>query len=168
MSGLGSAASAAVRIAMLGITALGAAVVSAGAQETVSIAVPPAVSFSVTDVTRSTTGVPDPTRISFSMAALLPGKSLRVSVQADAANFTPPSGAGIPVAKVSWTISGASGGTGWNGALSSSSYALVFQSDPITVSGYVDLAWTLAAPGSGIRAGVHLLTVRWRVESITP
>jgi hypothetical protein len=62
----------------------------------------------------------------------------------------------------------AGGGTGWNGTLGSSSYALVFQSDPARTSGHVDLAWTLAAPGSGIRAGNHQLTIRWKLESITP
>jgi len=35
-------------------------------------------------------------------------------------------------------------------------------------SGRVDLGWPLAAPGSGIRAGTHQLTIRWKVESITP
>jgi hypothetical protein len=41
------------------------------------------------------------------------------------------------------------------------------QSDPARTSGHVDLGWTLAAPGSGIRAGNHHLTIRWKVESIT-
>jgi hypothetical protein len=41
-----------LRIAVLGIIALAAAVVSARAQETVSISVPLAVSFPVTDVSR--------------------------------------------------------------------------------------------------------------------
>lgn len=157
-----------MRIAMLGIAAWAATVVSAGAQETVSIAVPSAVSFSVTDVSSSTPGSPNPTTISFSNAVLLSGKALRVSVQADASAFTPPNGSSIPVSKVSWSTVGAAGGTGWNGTLSATSYTLVFQSDPSPTSGHADLAWTLAAPGSGIRAGVHQLTIRWKVESITP
>jgi hypothetical protein len=77
-------------------------------------------------------------------------------------------GSSIPVSKVSWTTLGAGGGTGWNPTLSSSSFALVFQSNPATPSGHVDLVWTLTAPGSGIRAGIHQLTIRWKVESITP
>ena len=153
---------------MLGISAWAATVVSAGAQETVSIAVPSAVSFSVTDVSRSTAGSPSPTTISFSNASLNSGKALRVSVQADAAAFTPPSGASIPALNVSWSTVGAAGGTGWNGTLSATSYTLVFQSDPSPTSGHADLAWTLAAPGSGIRAGGHQLPIRWKVESITP
>ena len=84
------------------------------------------------------------------------------------APFTPPSGPSIPASNVSWSNLGANGGLGMNGTLSSSSYALVFQSDPASTSGHIDLGWTLSAPGSGIRAGNHQLTIRWRVESITP
>ena len=153
-----------MRITVLAVAVSGATVVSAGAQETVSISVPPAISFLVTDVSRSTSGTPDVTRISFSNANL-GGKALRVSVQSDAVAFTPPSGSSIPAANVSWNSLGANGS---DGTLSSSSYAVVFQSDPGTASGHVDLGWTLAAPGSGIRAGSHQLTIRWMVESITP
>ena len=160
-----------LRIALLGIIAMAAAVLSAGAQETVTISVPLAASFPVTDVSRSTSGAPNVTTVSFFYANLTPGKALRVSVQADAAAFTPPSGSSMPASNVSWNNLGASGGLGWNGTLGSSSFALVFQSNPLTApgtSGHVDLSWTLAAPGSGIRAGNHQLTIRWKVESITP
>jgi hypothetical protein len=163
--------SARTRIALLGIAALIAAAGSARAQETVTISVPMAISFPVTDVSRSTSGTPGVTTIGFSNANLSPGKALRVSAQADAASFTPPSGAGMPASNVSWTNLGASGGIGWNGTLSSSSFALVFQSNPLAApgtSGHVDLSWTLAAPASGIRAGHHQLTIRWKVESISP
>jgi hypothetical protein len=166
-----SRAAGTLRIVLLGIIAMAAAVLSAGAQETVTISVPLAVSFPVTDVSRSTSGAPNVTTVSFSNANLSPGKALRVSVQADAAAFTPPSGSSMPASNVSWNNLGASGGLGWNGTLGSSSFALVFQSNPLTApgtSGHVDLSWTLAAPGSGIRAGNHQLTIRWKVESITP
>ena len=160
--------SLAVQITVLAIVVSGATVAPAGAQETVSISVPVAISFPVTDVSRSTSGTPDVTTISFSNANLSLGKALRVSVQSDAAAFTLPSGPTISVSNVSWNNLGANGGIGWNGTLSSSSFALVFQSDPARTSGHVDLGWTLAAPGSGIRGGSHQLTIRWKVESITP
>jgi hypothetical protein len=156
------------RAAVGGILALAAAVLSAEAQETVTISVPLAVSFPVTDVSRSTSGTPNVTTISFSNANLGPGRALRVSVQPDASAFTPPSGSSIPVSNVSWINLGASGGIGWNGTLNASSYALVFQSNPATPSGHIDLEWTMAAPMSGIRAGNHQLTIRWKIESITP
>jgi hypothetical protein len=157
-----------MRNAMFGALAWAATSGSAAAQETVNVVVPSAVSFPVTDVTQSTSGGPNPTTLSFSNANLRPGRALRVSVQADGAAFMPPSGSSIPTSKASWTTVGAAGGTGWSGTLGSSSYALVFQSDPARTSGHVDLAWTLAAPGSGIRAGNHQLTIRWKLESITP
>src|ERR1700676_2514873 len=157
-----------MRLVVFGSMVWAATAASAAGQETVNIAVPSAVSFSVTDVTQGTSGGPNPMTVSFSNAHLSAGRALRVSVQADGAAFTPPSGLGIPTSKVSWTTVGASGGTGLNGTLSSSSYALVFQSDPARTAGHIDLAWTLAAPGSGIRAGSHQLTIRWKLESITP
>ena len=156
-----------LRIAVLGSLVLAGAV-SAGAQETVTISVPLAVSFPVTDVSRSTSGAPNVTTVSFSNASLSPGRVLRISVQPDAAAFTPPGGSSMPASNVSWSNLGANGGVGMNGTLSSSSYALVFQSDPATTSGHIDLGWALAAPGSGIRAGNNQLTIRCKVESITP
>jgi hypothetical protein len=156
------------RIAIVGVMAWAATGDSVAAQETVTIEVPAAVSFQVTDVSVSTSSSPNPTTISVSNANLGAGKALRVSVQADTAAFTAPGGSSISVSKVSWTMVAASGGTAWNGTLSSSSYTLVFQSDPARTSGHVELAWTLTAPGSGIRAGTHQLTIRWKLESITP
>jgi len=145
-----------------------AGAVPAVAQETVTISVPWAVSFPVTDVSRSTGGAPEVTTVSFSNATLSPGRALRISVQPDAAAFTPPGGASIPASNVSWSNLGANGGIGTNGTLSSSSYALVFQSDPARTSGHIDLGWALAAPGGGVRGGNHQLTIRWKVESINP
>jgi hypothetical protein len=168
VSGFRSAPLLVARLAVLGAAVCAAAVVTAGAQETVSISVPLAVDFQVTDVSRATSGRPDVTTISFSNASLGPGKALRVSVQPDAMTFTPPGGPSIPVSNVSWNNLGANGGLGWNGTLSSASFMLVYQSDPTRTSGHVDLGWTLAAPGSGIRAGSHQLMIRWKVESITP
>jgi hypothetical protein len=144
------------------------AVTPVSAQETVRIAAPSSVSFSVSQLTNTTNGAPSPSSVTFASANLNTGKALRVSVIADAAAFTPPNGPSIAVTKVSWSILGANGGTGANGTLSSSSYGLVFQANPATTSGRVDLAWSLAAVGSGIHAGTHQLTIRWKVESITP
>ena len=157
-----------MRVALLAIAAWAAAAGSAGAQEMVSITVPPAVSFLVTNVSSSTTGSPIPTTFSFASANLDLGKSLRVSVQADASTFTPPSGSRIPASKVTWRILGAAGGVGSNGTLNSTSYTLVYQTNPNPTSGQVNLEWTLAPPGNGIRAGAHQLAIRWKVESITP
>ena len=141
---------------------------AARAQDMVRVAVPPAVSFAVADVTRNTEGSPTSTTVSFSNASLL-GKALRISVEADTESFSGPMANGaIPAASVSWRLVGASGGIGWNGTLSATAYGLVFQGDPQVASGHADLAWTLKAPGAGIRAGVHQLTIRWKIEAIVP
>jgi hypothetical protein len=156
------------RIAIVSIIAWGASSGLAAAQETASIDVPAAISFAVTDVTKSTSGAPSPVTIGVTNINLGLGKSLRISVQADAASFTGPNGSGIAVSSASWSAVGMTGGTALSGTLSSSSYGLVFQSGPGATSAQFDLAWTLAAPGGGIRAGLHQLTVRWKLESITP
>ena len=88
-----------LRIALLGSLALTGAV-SAGAQETVTISVPLAVSFPVTDVSRSTSAAPNVTTVSFSNASLSPGGLSGFSVQPDAAAFTPPSGSSMPASNV--------------------------------------------------------------------
>ena len=163
-----SFAALAARLAVVAVVVSAATAGTAGAQDTVTISVPLAVSFQVADVSRSTGGTPSVSTVNFSNANLGAGKALRVSVQPDAAALTPPGGASIPASNVSWTNLGANGGIGWNGTLNSSSYVLVYQSDPSRTSGHIDLGWTLAAPGGGIRAGSHQLMIRWKVESITP
>ena len=140
---------------------------SAAAQETASIELPATLNFTVLDVGGATSGTP--TTVSYSNAVLNQGKVFRLSVRADAAAFTPPAGGTttIPASYVSWAVQAAHNGVASNGTLSSASYALVFQGDGGQTSGSADLVWSLAAPGS-VRAGDHYLTIRWKVESITP
>ena len=139
-------------------------VVTHSAPETVSITIPAAVGFAVTNVSAATAGSPASGTVSFSSLNVSGGNVLRISVKADG-NFTPPSGTAIPASRVSWTTSGASNGTGSNGTLSTSAYGQLFQSSNGKKSGSVNVSWSLAAPGSGIRAGVHTMTVRWKLES---
>jgi hypothetical protein len=106
--------------------------------------------------------------VSFAGPSLGIGRALRLSVQADGATFAAPGGTPMPASLVSWTTLGASGGLGWAGTLTASSYGLVFQGDPGAAASHVDLGWVLGAPGSGTRAGLHQLTIRWKIESISP
>jgi hypothetical protein len=55
-----------------------------------------------------------------------------------------------------------------NGTLTKTSYAVVFEGQPLAAAGGVDVAWTLAAPGSTVRAGTHQVTLRWKIESFIP
>lgn len=147
------------------------------APETVIVVLPPAVSFFVTDVNTSTPGAPSPTPVSFHSAALKNQRALEISIRADS-DFVPAGGGpAIPASHVSWSVASVAGGYGSNGTLSTTSYGLVYQSvehvvhgtpGSTTLGGGFDVAWTLAAPGASIRAGAHLLTVRWKLESIKP
>jgi hypothetical protein len=136
------------------------------AQEVVDVNAPGSLSFQVSDVGSSTAGTP--TTVSYTGAVLVPGRVLRISVKADSAVLTPPSGAAIPVSNISWTASNAQGGVGSAGTLSDTTWGQVFESSPSPIAGGVDLTWTLAAPGAGIRAGTHQLTLRWKFESVVP
>jgi hypothetical protein len=141
---------------------------SARAQETVNIDVPASVGFAVVDMSESTSAGSMPSTITFSSASLAPGHTLRISVKADSDDFTPPSGPSIPVSKVSWTTGTVSGGAGYSGTLSSTSYVVVMETFANPSSGHVDVNWELAAPGGGIRAGDHALQLRWKFESLGP
>ena len=133
--------------------------------ETVKITIPAAVSFGVTNVSVATAGSPASGTVAFSQfTGTDNGQVLRISVKADS-NFVPPSGTAIPASKLSWTTSSAANGTGSNGVLSTSVYGLIFQSAATKKAGGVNVSWSLAAPGTGIRAGIHTLTVRWKLEA---
>lgn len=140
---------------------------SAAAQETVTIELPAAVSFAV-GTASSITGLPDPTTVTFSDATLTPGRALRFSVTPTSSTFIGHGGSSYPSTAVSWTISNESGGSGSNGTLTDGSYTQVFQSDSLTPSGGFDIRWTLTPADGADYAGVHTITLRWKVESVQP
>ncbi len=145
-----------------------AARTNATAQQVVLISLPASVGFTVTDVGQSTIGNPDPTAVSFTIVNLALFHSLRVSVKADA-DFVPPSGAAIPASRVSWTTTNANQATGSSGTMSTAAFTEVFETGSgVLGSGGIDVRWTLAAPGAAIRAGSHIATIRWRLESVVP
>lgn len=137
------------------------------APETVRITVPASVGFAVTNVGTNTSGNPATSTVSFSSLNLSGSRVLQISVKADG-DFVPPGGPAIPASKVSWTTSAASNGTGSGGTLSVSSYAPVFKSAAGKKNGSINLNWVLAPPGTPLRAGNHMLTVRWKLEAINP
>lgn len=132
----------------------------------VRVFVPPAVLFQVPDVARQT-AASGPVTVSFDSAALVVGQVLRISVRADG-DLAMPGGAAMPASNISWTTSNVVGGIGMNGVLSKTIYTPVYQSNVDATSGRVDLTWTLAPPGGGIRAGTRQAALRWRFEAITP
>jgi len=139
---------------------------TASAQESVTISLPATVTFTVSDVSSTTAADIDPVTVQFSGAVLNPSRVLRISVIADSSTLAGPGGSTIPVSAVSWTVSGAAGGSGTPGTLSSSSYSGVFQSTQAAVSGSFDLSFTLAAVPGTLRAGNHTVRVRWKLEAL--
>ena len=138
------------------------------AKEKVKITLPANVSFDVVKVNEDTEA--DSVTLSYKNAKLDTGHYLTISIKANTANFTRPTNAGefIAANSVSWTTSNAQGGIGVNGTLSSVTYNIVYESNTDPSSGSLSIIWTLAAPGSGIRAGEHNLNCTWRIESLAP
>lgn len=132
--------------------------------EQVAILAPASVTFHVTDVS-ATTGS-GTVSVSYSGASLGAGKVLRVSVRAGAASFSTPAGAAISSGGVTWTASGASGGSGFSGTLSAGSHCTVYQSNPNPASGGFSLTFRLAPPGGGVKAVEQSLTLEWLFESV--
>lgn len=137
------------------------------ASNTVQISLPAAVNFFVTNVGAATIGSPGPSPVLFSNLDVRRNRGLRVSVRA-VSNFSPPSGAAIPASMLSWTVSSAVNGFGANGTLGTGGFRVVYESFANVQSGSFDVTWTLGAPGPLVRAGVHTLTMRWRLESFKP
>ncbi len=137
-----------------------------GSRRRLTIAIPPGVSFNVVDPAVSTTGNPNPFRVTITNSSVRSSNRVYVSVKADTVNFSGPGTTRIPASKVSWTATAVSGGSATGGTLSSAAYSLVYQTNPNPKSGAFDMTWWLAAPAAaGLRAGTHSLTVRWRVEA---
>jgi hypothetical protein len=126
-------------------------------QEQVRIQVPPAVVFPVTDLHVKTTTT---TLLSFDHALLAPGSRLRISVRAEGLDL----GTGA-LARVSYAAR-AHGGIAFSASLRDTELTPIFESDPLTLAGTVEIAWTLEPPGRFDRAGNHSVTLRWKVEAI--
>lgn len=147
----------------------GSTAITATVPEQGVLTVPGALSFSVENVSGNTTSG------SFSVSftcSLLAGNAARIKVQAMAATFTKPAGAGgqaIPVNKLSWAGQGTpTGGSVSPGNLSDTTATAVFESQPDVTAGSFQLTWTLAAPGTDTAAGDHTLNITWTLESFTP
>jgi hypothetical protein len=141
---------------------------SADVSEQATCTVPATVHFTVSNVGASTASSAQ--SVNCSDVVLADGKSLKVSLQADAANFTAPTGGTVTWAAgdVSWNgpaWTGITGG-GTSGTLSTT-YSAVATSDANagTVSTAL-LVFTLAAKGTVDRAGSHTLGAHWKFESI--
>ena len=132
------------------------------------VTIPAGVTFTVNDVASSTTaGAASVTVANIVLASAT--KQLRMSLQADAASFTPPVGGAATwsATDVTWNAASWTNATGTAGTLSSSAYNVVgtctADAQACSTTG---LTFTLGANTSIKRSGNHTLVVRWKLESI--
>lgn len=141
---------------------------TANVSEQAAVSVPAGVSLNVTNVAASTNASAASVSITNIVLATA-SKQLKVSLQANAASFTPPVGGATTWAAgdVSWNAASWTNAAGAAGTLSSASYNEVAtcaaDAANCSTSG---LTFTLAAKPSVKRSGSHTMTVTWKVESI--
>jgi hypothetical protein len=127
-------------------------------RDQVSLQVPEAVVFPVTNLGSKADAIS--TLLTFDHARLARGSRLRISVRAEGLDL----GTGTP-ARISYAAH-ARGGTPFNSSLRATDYTPVFESDPLTLSGSVEIAWSLEPLGRVDRSGNRTVTLRWKAESI--
>jgi hypothetical protein len=151
-----------------------ATTLTAAVPEQARVTVPVGIAFAVTNVSSSTTE--GNVAVSAQNIVLATAtKQLRISLQANAASFTPPT-----VGATTWTAgdvswNGGPGGgpnawvnaTGSAGTLSSAIYTPVATCNADAAScSCSKITFTLAAKPTIKRSGAHTLTVTWKFESI--
>ena len=127
------------------------------------VVTPASITFTVNNVAAATTAGGQST-VSFDQASLAVGDVMRISVKADG-DISMPGGTLISPTLVSWTTSNLKSGVGINGTLSKLAYTPVFEGVVGATSGRVFLSWTLAGPGTSVRAGTGTATLRWKFEA---
>jgi hypothetical protein len=127
-------------------------------RDQVSLQVPEAVVFPVTNLHSKAAALA--TVLTFDHARLARGSRLRISVRAEGLDF----GTGTP-ARISYAAH-ASGGTPFNGSLRDTDYTPVFEGDSLTLSGSVEIDWSLQLLGRIAHSGPRNVTLRWKAEAI--
>lgn len=141
----------------------------ANVSEQVHVAVPATVTFAVNDVTSSTAASPA-TVSATSIVLATATKQLQISIEANAASFTPPVtgattwGAG----DVTWNAATWAGSaTPAAGTLSDTVFNAVATCDAdVSTCGTTGLVFTLGAKPTVTRAGTHALVITWKFASI--
>jgi len=141
---------------------------SAIVTEQARVTFPAAVSFAVAEVTSATSANAASVTISNIVLATAT-KQVKISLQADSANFTPPvaGAASWSAGDVSWAAGSWTNATGASGTLSASAYnAVATCAADAPACSTTGLVLTLGAKPAVQRSGTHTLIVRWKVEAI--
>jgi len=136
--------------------------------EQARVTVPSTVTFTVNNVTSSTTGSAAAVTITNIVLSTATDK-LKISVQANAASFTPPvvGATTWSASDVTWTGGSWTTATPASGTLSNSSFNEVARCDAnVTSCNSTDVHFTLGAKSSVSRAGNHTLVISWKFEKI--
>jgi len=141
---------------------------TATVSEQARVTEPAGVTFNVTNLSSSTAATAASVTVQNIVLATAT-KQLRVSVQGNAASFTPPVAGATTwaVGDVTWNAATWTNATGASGTLSNSAYTAVATctADAADCS-TTGLVFTLGAKGTVKRAGNHTLVVTWKFESI--
>lgn len=141
---------------------------TATVSEQARVTVPAGIAFNVTDVTSSTAATAASVTVQ-SIVLATATKQLQVSVQSNAASFTPPSVGDVTwdAGDVTWNAATWTNATGASGTLSSAAYGTVATCAAGAAGcSTTGLVFTLGAKPTVNRAGSHTLVVTWKFESI--
>ena len=136
--------------------------------EQANVTVPTAVSFAVSDIASATPA----TAVSVTASSVVLSsalKQLRISLQANAASFTPPPSGAITwnASDVAWNAASWTNASGVAGTLSNAAYNTVATCTAGAGScNTTGLVFTLGANPSIVRSGNYTLVVTWKFESI--
>ena len=142
--------------------------VSANVSEQARVTVPSGITFNVTNIGISTQAAAASVAIDQIVLATAT-KQLKLSLQANAAAFTPPvvGATTWSAADVTWNAATWTSATGASGTLSNSTYNAVATCQADTAScSTTALVFTLAAKTTVQRSGTHTLVVTWKFESL--
>jgi hypothetical protein len=164
MIGVGSA-SAQVTVALPDTTQTTTLTASVSPQARVTV--PAGVTFNVLDTSVATVATGASVTVT-NIVTPAATSQLRLSVQADAASFTPPvAGTSWNASEVTWAAGTWTNATGLAGTLSSAAYNTVATCDAnASACSITGLVFTLGANGAVNRSGSHTLVVRWRFQAI--
>ena len=141
---------------------------TAEVSEQAQVTVPAGVTFNVTNVAAITTASAASVAVD-SIVLATATKQLKISLQANAAAFTPSVALATTwsAGDVTWAAATFSNGTGASGTLSSIAFSEVSTcaADAASCS-TTDLVFTLAANSNVKRSGNHTLAMTWKFESI--
>ena len=168
LTGLSAAVASAQESVVLPGSPSGSTMLTAEVSEQARVTVPAGVTFNVTNINAATASAATSVTVD-SIVLATAGKTLKMSVQASAAAFTPSvaTAATWAAVDVSWSAGTFSnGGTGVVGVLALTPVAGATCAADVSACSTTNLVFTLAPNALVKRSGNHTLVMTWKFESI--